>query len=59
MRRSRLRNKILNTKSDIDRTVYNKQRNVCKSLIRREKENFFNNISTLDTTDNKTFWKTV
>ena len=59
MRRSRLRNKILNTKSDIDRKVYNKQRNVCKSLIRREKENFFNNISTLDTTDNKTFWKTV
>ena len=29
------------------------------SLIRREKKNFFNNISTRDITDNKTFWKTV
>ena len=29
------------------------------SLIRREKKNVFNNISTRDVTDNKTFWKTV
>ena len=59
MKRSRLRNKFLNTKSDIDRKAYNKQRNLCVSLIRREKKNFFNNISTRDITDNKTFWKTV
>ena len=58
-KRSRLRNKFLNTKSDIDRKAYNKQRNLCVSLIRREKKNFFNNISTRDITDNKTFWKTV
>ena len=59
MKRSRLRNKFLNTKSDIDRKAYNKQRNLCVGLIRREKKNFFNNISTRDITDNKTFWKTV
>ena len=41
MKRSRLRNKFLNTKSDIDRKAYNKQRNLCVSLIRREKKNFF------------------
>ena len=58
MKRSRL-NKFLNTKSDIDRKAYNKQRNLCLSLIRREKKNFFNNISTHDITDNKTLWKTV
>ena len=58
MRRSRLRNKFLNTKSNIDRKAYKKQRNLCVSLIRREKKNFFNNISTRDITDNKTFWKT-
>ena len=29
------------------------------SLIRREKKNFFDNISTRDITDNKTFWKTA
>ena len=28
-------------------------------LIRREKKNVFDNISTRDITDNKTFWKTV
>ena len=59
MKRSRLRNKFLNTKSDIDRKAYNKQRNLCVSLIRREKKNFFNNISIHHITDNKTFWKTV
>ena len=59
MKRSRLRNKFLNIKSDIDRKAYNKQHNLCVSLIRREKKNFFNNISTRDITDNKTFWKTV
>ena len=37
MRRSRLRNRFLNTKSDIDRKAYKKQRNFCVSLIRSEK----------------------
>ena len=59
MKRSRLRNKFLNTKSDIDRKAYNKQRNLCVTLIRSEKKNFFSNINTSDITDNKTFWKTV
>ena len=59
MKRSRLRNKFLNTKSDIDRKAYNKQRNLCVSLIRSEKKNFFSNINPSDITDNKTFWKTV
>ena len=59
MKRSRLRNKFLNTKSDIDTKTYNKQRNLCLSLIRSEKKNFFSNINTSDITDDKTFWKTV
>ena len=41
MKRSRLRNKFLNTESDIDRKAYNKQRNLCVSLTRSEKKNFF------------------
>ena len=53
MKRSRLRNKFLETKSDIDRKAYNKQRDLCVSLIRREKKNFFDNISIRDITDNK------
>ena len=58
MKRSRLRNKFLNAKSDIDRKAYNKQHNLCVSLIRQEKKSF-NNISTRGITDNKTFWKAV
>ena len=49
MKRLRLRNKFLNIKSDIERKAYNRQRT----------QNFFDNISTRDTGDNKTFWKTV
>ena len=40
MKMSRLRNKSLNTKSDIDRKSYNKQRNYVVSLLRNEKKNF-------------------
>ena len=60
MKRSRLTNKFLNSKSDIDRKAYDKQRNLCVNLIRRENKNSFNNISTRDITENKleTFWKT-
>ena len=58
MKRSRLRNKFLNTKSGIDRKAHHKQRNLCVSLIRREK-NFFSNNNTGDITDNKSFSKKV
>ena len=59
MKRSHLRIKFLNTKSDIDRKAYNKQPNLCVSLIRSEKKTFFSNINASDITDNKTFWKKV
>ena len=38
MERSRLRNKFLRTKGDIDKKPYNKQRNLCVSLIIARKE---------------------
>ena len=40
MKRSRLRNKFLKSKTDVDRRAYNKQRNLCVSLIRKEKNPF-------------------
>ena len=40
MKISRLRNKFLNTKSDIDRKAYNKQRNYVVSLLRTAKRIF-------------------
>ena len=59
MKRSRLRNKFLNTKSDIDRRAYNKQHNICVTLIRQEKKNFYSKLKTRNISDNKTFWKKV
>ena len=40
MKRTRLRNKFLDTKSDIDRKAYNTQRNLCIILIRQAKKRF-------------------
>ena len=40
MERSRLRNIILNKRSDLDRKAYNNQRNYVVSLLRKEKSNF-------------------
>ena len=51
LKRSRLRE---NTKIDIGRKAYDKQSNLCVSLIRSEKKNFFSNINPSDITDNKT-----
>ena len=59
MKRLRLRNKFFNTKSDIDRKAYNKQRNYVVSLLRKEKKNFYCNIHIRKVTDNKFFWKIV
>ena len=59
MKRSRLRNKFLNTKSDIDRRAYNKQRNICVTLTRQQKKNFLSKLNTREVTDNKKFWRKV
>ena len=40
MKRSHLRNTFFNTKSDIDRKAFKKQRNYVVSLLRKEKKEF-------------------
>ena len=57
MKTSRLRNKFLNTKSDLDRKACNKQRNYVVSLLRKEKNEFYGNLNTSVLTENKTLWK--
>ena len=59
MKRSRLRNKFLSTKSNIHRKVYNKQRNYVVSLLRKGKKDFYGNPDISRMTDNRAFWKTV
>ena len=45
----RLRNKFLNTKSELDTKRNDKKRNYCVTLIRKAKQTFFFNIDTTDT----------
>ena len=59
MKRSHLRNKFLNIKSDIDRRAYNKKRSYVVGLLRNEKKNFYSNLDTKVVINNRTFWKTV
>ena len=59
MKRSRLRNNFLMTKSQEDRLKYNKQRNFCKKLLRTTKKQYFSNIDIKKVVDNRSFWKTV
>ena len=59
MKRSRLRNKYLKSKSLTDRKNYNIQRNFCKKLLRTTEKEYFNNLDTKKVTDNKTFYRTV
>ena len=40
MKRSRLGNKFLNTRSDLDQKAFNQQRSYVASLSRKEKNNF-------------------
>ena len=57
MKRSRLRKKFLNIISNINRKVYNKQRNYVVSLLRKERKDFYGNLDISKMTDNRVFWK--
>ena len=59
MKGSRLRNKFLKNKNEINRNNYKVQRNYCKNLLKTTKKQYFNNCNTSKVTDNRTFWKTV
>ena len=59
MTRSRLPNKFLKMKSQECEQGYNKQRNLCVTMIRKAKKNYFNNLNVRNITDIKQFWKTV
>ena len=59
MKRSRLRNKFLKNKNEINRNNYKVQRNYCKKLLKTTKKQYFNNLNTSKVIDNRTFWKTV
>ena len=59
MNRSRLHNKFLKKPTLDNKRNYNKQRNYCTGLFRKEKRNYFNNLDTKLIIDNKKFWNTI
>ena len=59
MQRTKLRNKFLKDPSAENKFSYNKQRNWCVSLLRKEKKKYFANLNEKDITDNKKFWQTI
>ena len=59
MVRSKLRNKYLKSKFEIDKQRYNKQRNRCVKLLRHKKQNYYQSLDIGKVTHNKTFWKTI
>ena len=59
MTRTRLRNRFLKNRSTRNRDLFRKQRNLCVSLLRKPKKDYFSNLNEKQTTDNKRFWETV
>ena len=59
MTRSRIKNKFLKNRNDINQAAFNKQRNLCTKLLRNKKKEYFASIDTCELTDNKFFWKAV
>ena len=59
MTRTRLRNRFLKNRSNRNRDLFRKQRNLCVSLLRKSKKDYFSNLNEKQITDNKRFWKTV
>ena len=59
MKRSKLRNKYLRERTNEAKSVYNKQRNLCVSILRKNKGDYFGNLSYKIVTDNEKFRKTI
>ena len=59
MNRTRLKNKYNHESNEVNKSKYNKQRNYCVNLFRREKKKYYTNLDPKLITDNKKFWKVV
>ena len=57
--RSRLRNILLKETSLESKKAYNKKQNICVKMVKKAKEEHYQNISLSQITDNKKFWKTI
>ena len=59
MVRSKLRNLFLKNKTEENRSNYSKQRNLCVTLLRKSKREYFGNLNEKNLCNNKKFWSVV
>ena len=59
MLRTKLRNKFLQQKTTEARSAYNKQRNICESILRKAKRSYFENLDIKNLSDNRKLRGTV
>ena len=59
MQRSKLRNIFLKNRTEENRNNYAKQRNLCVTLLRKSKREFYDNLNEKKLCYNKNFWSVV
>ena len=59
MKRSKLRNKHLHERTNEAKSLYNKQRNLCVSILLKNKRDYFGNLNNKIVNNNRTFWKSI
>ena len=59
MQRSKLRNIFLKNRTEENRNNYAKQMNLCVTLLRKSKREFYGNLNEKKLCDNKKFWGLV
>ena len=59
MKRTKLRNIFLKNRIEENRNHYTKQRNVCVTLLRKSKREFYGSLNVKNLCDNKKFWSVV
>ena len=59
MLRTKLRNIFYKNRTEENKYRYTKQRNLCVTLLRKIKREYFNNLNEKNVCDNKKFWRVV
>ena len=59
MKRSKLPNEYLRERTNEAKSLYNKQRNFCVSILCKNKRDYFGNLNNKIVTDNRRFWRTI
>ena len=57
--RSKLKNNFNKNHTDANKKLYNKQRNLCVSLLKKENKKYYNNLDLNIFDDNKKCWQRI